>query len=179
MARTINRNATPVRRQARSAGRAGQVRKARAQTSGLLDKVMNALPFTDEQWHRFFTVLILGTAAVVLIVILRLTGLWAIAEQQVAHVAANAGYKVENVRVIVGQSFRWKNERHPGPDDPSRADVVMVTDPIAPRGSIVITHTFPARPDRPDSRRTGSGDRVALNEVASTGPVEHRRPSRR
>lgn len=100
MARTINRNATPVRRQARSAGRAGQVRKARAHTSGLLDKVMNALPFTDEQWHRFFTVLILGTAALVLIVILRLTGLWAIAEQQVAHAAANAGYKVENVRVI-------------------------------------------------------------------------------
>jgi cell division protein FtsQ len=135
MARTINRNATPVRRQARSAGRAGQVRKARAQTSGLLDKVMNALPFTDEQWHRFFTVLILGTAAVVLIVILRLTGLWAIAEQQVAHVAANAGYKVENVRVIGTNRLDPARiyERALGAEDLS----MMLVDVDALRGEIM------------------------------------------
>ena len=58
--------------------------------------------------------------------------------------------RLENVRVIVGESFRWTNERHPGPNDPSRADVIMVTDPIPPRGSIVIRHTFDPRPERTD-----------------------------
>jgi cell division protein FtsQ len=99
MAQRINRNATGVRRQAQSAGRAGQVRKARASTSGLFDRMMNALPFTEEQWHRFFTVMILAAVLVIAVVMLKVTGLWAVGEQQVARVAANAGYKVTNVRV--------------------------------------------------------------------------------
>jgi len=100
MAQRITRNASGVRQQARVQGRAGQVRKARAAGSGLVDRTMNALPFTEEQWHRFFMVLIVAAALVVAVVVLRLTGLWALGEQQVAHVAANAGYKVDNVRVI-------------------------------------------------------------------------------
>jgi cell division protein FtsQ len=99
MAQRINRNATGVRRQAQSAGRAGQMRKARATTSGLFDRMMNALPFTEEQWHRFFTVLILGALLVLAVVMLKVTGLWGVGEQQVARMAANAGYKVTNVRV--------------------------------------------------------------------------------
>ena len=58
--------------------------------------------------------------------------------------------RLESVRVIVGESFRWANERHPGPDDPSRADVVMVSDPIPPRGTVVIRHTLDPRPERSD-----------------------------
>jgi cell division protein FtsQ len=99
MAQRISRNATGVRRQAQSVGRAGQVRKARAKTSGLLDRAMNALPFTQEQWYRFFTVLILGAVLVLGVLLLKVTGLWDVGEQQVARVAANAGYKVANVRV--------------------------------------------------------------------------------
>lgn len=99
MARTVRRNATGVRRQARAEGRAGQVRKARAQTSGLLDRVMAALPFTEEQWHRFFTVLILSVALVLLVVVARVSGIAAAAEQYVAHAAANAGFKVVHIEV--------------------------------------------------------------------------------
>ena len=98
-AQRINRNATPVRRQAKSAGRAGQVRKARATTSGFFDRVMSALPFTEEQWHRFFTVLILAVALAIAVVLLRVTGLWAIGEQQMARAAANAGFRVVNIDV--------------------------------------------------------------------------------
>jgi cell division protein FtsQ len=99
MAQRINRNANGVRRQARVAGRAGQVRKARATTSGLLDRMMSALPFTDEQWHRFFTVLIVAAALALAVIALRVTGLWALGEQQVASATANAGYKVVKVDV--------------------------------------------------------------------------------
>jgi cell division protein FtsQ len=99
MAQRISRNASGVRQQARSQGRAGQVRKARAAGSGLLDRTMNALPFTEDQWHRFFTVLIVAVALAVVVVVLRLTGLWALGEQQMAHAAANAGFKVEKVAV--------------------------------------------------------------------------------
>ncbi len=97
MAQTIRRSGTGVRRQAASQGRAGQVRKARAHTSSLLDRMMTALPFTEDQWHRFFTVLILAVALAVVVVIARLSGATTMAEQYFAQVAANAGFKVVNV----------------------------------------------------------------------------------
>ena len=74
--------------------------------------------------------------------------------------------RLENVRVIVGESFRWTNERHPGPNDPSRADVVMVTDPIPPRGSIVVRHTFDSRPERTDGWFTPTVEVVGLERYA-------------
>ncbi len=97
MTQTIRRNGTGVRRQAAAQGRAGQVRKARARTSGLFDRIMTALPFTQEQWHRFFTVLILAVALGIVVVIARLSGATTMAEQYFAQVAANAGFKVVNV----------------------------------------------------------------------------------
>lgn len=97
MTQTIRRNATGVRRQAAAQGRAGQVRKARARTSGLFDRIMTALPFTEEQWHRFFTVLILAVALLIVVVIARVSGATTMAEQYFAQVAANAGFKVVNV----------------------------------------------------------------------------------
>ena len=51
MAQTIRRKATGVRRQARAQGRQGQVRKAKARTNSVFDRIVNALPFTEEQWH--------------------------------------------------------------------------------------------------------------------------------
>lgn len=99
MAQTISRKATGVRRQARSQGRQGQVRKARATTNSLFDRMMNALPFTEEQWHRFFTILILGVLLVIVVIVARVSGATTVMEQSFAQAAANAGYKVRNVEV--------------------------------------------------------------------------------
>ena len=60
MAQTIRRNAAPARRQARSQGNRTKVRKARAKTNSLIDALMRVLPFTEEQLHKTFLVLILG-----------------------------------------------------------------------------------------------------------------------
>lgn len=75
--------------------------------------------------------------------------------------------RLENVRVIVGESFRWANERHPGPDDPSRADVVMVNEPIPPRGTVTIRHTFKPRPQRTDGWFTPTVEVVGLERYAT------------
>ncbi|MCL6252149.1 FtsQ-type POTRA domain-containing protein [Altererythrobacter sp. KTW20L] len=99
MAQTIRRSGTGVRRQTAAQGRAGQVRKARAHTTGLFDRMMTALPFTEDQWHRFFTVLILAVALAVVVVIARVSGGTTLAEQYFAQVAANAGFKVNQVQV--------------------------------------------------------------------------------
>ncbi len=99
MAQTVRRNAPTVRRQVRAQGRAGQVRKARAHTAGFIDRMMTALPFTEEQWHRFFTVLILAVALAVVVAVARLSGATAVAEVYFAQVAANAGFKVNQVQV--------------------------------------------------------------------------------
>ncbi|TIX51378.1 cell division protein FtsQ/DivIB [Alteraurantiacibacter aquimixticola] len=99
MAQTIRRKATGVRRQAKSQGRAGQVRKARAKTNSLFDRMMDALPFTEDQWHAFFTVLILAVLLAIAIVVARVSGLTTVAETEFAKAAANAGYKVGNVQV--------------------------------------------------------------------------------
>ena len=99
MVQTIRRSGTGVRRQAAAQGRAGHVRKARARTTSFFDRMMNALPFTEDQWHRFFTVLILAAALVVVVVIARVSGATTLAEQYFAQVAANAGFKVSQVQV--------------------------------------------------------------------------------
>lgn len=99
MAQTIRRKGTSVRRQAKSQGRQGQVRKAKATTNSLFDRMMNALPFTEDQWHKFFTVLILAILLAIVVVIARVSGLTTLAEQKFAQTAANAGYTVRHVDV--------------------------------------------------------------------------------
>ena len=99
MAQTIRRNATGVRRQAKAQGRQGQVRKARASTNSLFDGVVNALPFTESQWHRFFTsVILIGLAALAWFVA-QVSGATLVVEEKFAQVAANAGYRVRHVEV--------------------------------------------------------------------------------
>lgn len=99
MAQTIRRKATGVRRQAKAQGRQGQVRKARAKTNSILDRIMHALPFTEDQWHRFFIVMIFVMVLALVIVVARVSGATEIAGQRFAQVAANAGYKVRHVEV--------------------------------------------------------------------------------
>ena len=99
MAQTIRRNAKPVRRQARAHASKTKVRKARAKTNSLIDALMRVLPFTEEQLHKAFLVLILAAVAALAWTIASLAGLTALAGQQLAMAAANAGYEVSRVEV--------------------------------------------------------------------------------
>jgi cell division protein FtsQ len=99
MAQTIRRNAAPVRRQARSQGTKTKVRKAKAKTNSLIDALMRVLPFTEEQLHKAFLVLILIGVAVAAWFIASAAGLTALAGRELADTAANAGYQVERVEV--------------------------------------------------------------------------------
>ena len=99
MAQTIRRNAKPARRQARAQGNKAKVRKAKAKTNSLIDALMRVLPFTEEQLHKTFLVLILAGAAALAWLVASLAGLTALAGQQLAFAAADAGYEVSRVEV--------------------------------------------------------------------------------
>jgi cell division protein FtsQ len=99
MAQTIRRNAKPVRRQARVQGNKAKVRKAKQKTNSLIDALMRVLPFTEEQLHKAFLVLILAAAAGLAWLVASVAGLTALAGQQLAFAAADAGYEVNRVEV--------------------------------------------------------------------------------
>ena len=99
MAQTIRRNAKPARRQARAQGNKAKVRKAKQKTNSLIDALMRVLPFTEEQLHKTFLVLILLGAAALAWLVASLAGLTALAGQQLAFAAADAGYRVDKVEV--------------------------------------------------------------------------------
>jgi cell division protein FtsQ len=99
MAQTIRRNAKPARRQARAQGNKAKVRKAKQKTNSLIDALMRVLPFTEEQLHKTFLVLILVGAAALAWLVASLAGLTALAGQQLAFAAADAGYRVDKVEV--------------------------------------------------------------------------------
>ena len=99
MAQTIRRNAAPARRQARSQGTRTKVRKARARTNSLVDALMRVLPFTEEQLHKAFLVLILAGAAAGAWFVASAAGLTVLAGRQLAYAAADAGYEVDTVEV--------------------------------------------------------------------------------
>ena len=99
MAQTIRRNAKPMRRQARAQGNKAKVRKARQKTNSLVDALMRVLPFTEEQLHKTFLVLILGSAAALAWLVASYAGFTALAGQQLALAAADAGYEVNRVEV--------------------------------------------------------------------------------
>lgn len=99
MAQTIRRKPTGVRRQARAQGTQQQVRKARAKTNSLVDALMRVLPFTEEQLHRFFLIVILGAAAVLAWLVASLAGLTTLLDHKIAVVAADAGFEVNRVEV--------------------------------------------------------------------------------
>jgi len=99
MAQTIRRNAKPVRRQARAQASRTKVRKAKARTNSLIDALMRVLPFTEEQLHKAFLVLILAAAAGIAWLVASLAGVPAMAGQQLAFAAADAGYEVSRVEV--------------------------------------------------------------------------------
>lgn len=100
MAQQIRRNgSTGVRRAAKAQSRAVTARKARGQASGVLDRIMGLLPFTEDQWSRIWLAAIIGGGVAIAFIIASLAGLPALAQAQIAAIASDAGFEVRHVRV--------------------------------------------------------------------------------
>ncbi len=100
MAQQIRRNGTSgVRRVAKAQSRSLSARKARGSASGVIDRAMGILPFTEEQWSRIWLAAIIGGTVGIAFIIASLAGVPALAQAQVAKIAADAGFEVRNVRV--------------------------------------------------------------------------------
>ena len=95
----IKRGGKGVRRSAAAQSRSTRARNAKARTSSFLDGAVAMLPFTDEQLHRIFLAIILGGAAALAWFVASLAGIPAMAHQQVAYLAADAGFEVRRVTV--------------------------------------------------------------------------------
>ncbi len=98
MARKVTRKTKGVRRQARAQGTSRRVRTARNKGQSIIGRMLGMLPFTEEQLHKAFTLLILGGALVGALFIANISGASAVVSERVAHVASNAGFKVIHVR---------------------------------------------------------------------------------
>jgi cell division protein FtsQ len=99
MAQTIRRQAPTVRRQARRQGTRAKVTKAKKQTSSFADAILRYIPLSDEQLHTFFLVAILAGAMALAWEVASFASLTALAGQQVALAAADAGFEVRKVEV--------------------------------------------------------------------------------
>jgi cell division protein FtsQ len=100
MAQQIRRNgSTGVRRAAKAQSRAVSARRARGQASGLIDRAMGVLPFTEEQWSRIWLAMIIGGGVGIAFIIASLAGVPALAQAEAARIAADAGFEVRHVRV--------------------------------------------------------------------------------
>jgi cell division protein FtsQ len=98
-AQTLRRKPTTARKTAAQQGAARKVRVARATTGSLFDRIMAWMPFSEEQLHRVFLAAILGGAAVLAWVVAGFAGLPAMAGQQLAQIAGDAGFEVRRVDV--------------------------------------------------------------------------------
>lgn len=88
-----------VRRAAKSQSRAAGARRAKAKTTGMVDKAMGVLPFSEEQWSTIWLTVIIGGAVGLAFVIANLAGVPALAQAQVSALASDAGFEVKHVRV--------------------------------------------------------------------------------
>jgi len=154
MAQQIRRSgSTGVRRAAKAQSRAVTARKARGSASGFIDKAMGLLPFTEEQWSRIWLAMIIGTGVGVAFIIASLAGVPALAQAQVARIAADAGFEVRHVRVtgtsrmdeqqVYARALATRNQAMPQVDvDKLRAELKDLPWVKDARVSIQLPHTL-------------------------------------
>jgi cell division protein FtsQ len=99
MSQTIKRKGSSARKTAAAQGTARKVRAAKARTGSAFDGVMSWLPFSEAQLHRGFLAVILGGAVALAWFVAAMAGLPAMAGQQLATVASDAGFEVRRVDV--------------------------------------------------------------------------------
>ncbi|SMC48495.1 cell division protein FtsQ/DivIB [Novosphingobium sp. B1] len=99
MAQTIKRGGKGVRRAAAARTTQRKVHTARQQTGTLLDTVMHWLPFSEDTLHKIVMALILAVAAVLVWTVASMAGIPALATEQAALIASDAGFKVSHLEV--------------------------------------------------------------------------------
>ena len=99
MSQTIKRKAASARKAAAAQGKARQVRAARARTGSALDTVLTWLPISEEQLQRVFLAMILGAAVALAWIVASFAGIPAMAREQLAGIAHQAGFEVQKVNV--------------------------------------------------------------------------------
>ncbi|MDG6077632.1 FtsQ-type POTRA domain-containing protein [Erythrobacter litoralis] len=95
----VTRKPTGVRRSAAARGRSQKARAARRHTASILDRTMAALPFTEEQWHKFFLTLIILVGLAFAWAVASFAGVPDLMRSQLAASASRAGYEVRTLRV--------------------------------------------------------------------------------
>lgn len=95
----VSRKPQGVRRSAAARSRSQKVHAARKHTGGFVDRTITALPFTDEQWHKFFLGVIVLAGVGIAWTIASYAGLPEIARMEMAKSASRAGFEVSKVRV--------------------------------------------------------------------------------
>lgn len=99
MAQTIKRGGKGVRRAAAARTTQRKVQSARQQTGSVFDTVMHWLPFSEETLHRIVMTLILGIAVAAVWTVAVMAGIPALASEQAALIASDAGFKVSHLEV--------------------------------------------------------------------------------
>ncbi|MDG5749947.1 FtsQ-type POTRA domain-containing protein [Qipengyuania sp. XHP0211] len=95
----VSRKPQGVRRSAAARSRSQKARAARKHTSGILDRIMAALPFTEEQWHKFFLTSIIIVGLAIAWTVASYAGVPEIARDELAKSASRSGFEVSKVRV--------------------------------------------------------------------------------
>ena len=95
----VSRKPQGVRRSAAARSRSQKARAARKHTSGILDRIMAALPFTEEQWHKFFLTSIIVVGLAIAWTVASYAGVPEMARDELATSASRSGFEVSKVRV--------------------------------------------------------------------------------
>lgn len=99
MSQTIKRGGKGLRKTAAAQGKERQVRAAKARTGSVLDSAMQVLGISEVQLQRAFLAMILGGAVVLAWIVASFAGVPTMAQQQLARIAADAGFEYTRVEV--------------------------------------------------------------------------------
>lgn len=79
-----------------------------------------------------------------------------------------SGKLLKDVRVLIHYSWLWKNERHPGTDDPGHSVFYTVPGPVPPNGQTQFSYQpAPPLPSRDDGRFVTDAQVMSFTEVGN------------
>jgi hypothetical protein len=87
----------------------------------------------------------------------------------VSGVIVNSSPRVlRDIKIMIRHSWQWKNERHPGTNNPGRAEQVTVPGDVPPSGSLPFTFQLtPPLPQRTDGHFTTTAEITGFTEVGN------------